>query len=88
MRAIVNSDIMTITDCMITGNSTTASSGGLSNSGQLTLANSVVNGNTANGSGGGISKLELGHAHRHRFHHFQQYGYDRQRRRNLSCRRG
>ncbi len=54
---IRNNGTLTLTDSMVSGNSTTVSygdGGGICNYGTLTLANSTVSGNSAEGDGGGI----------------------------------
>jgi predicted outer membrane repeat protein len=46
---------ITITDCIISGNSTTVDGGGIGGATTLTVANSTISGNSARTSGGGIS---------------------------------
>ena len=46
---------ITITDCIISGNSTTVNGGGIGGATTLTVANSTISGNSAGTSGGGIS---------------------------------
>jgi hypothetical protein len=55
--AVQNNSVMTITGCIISGNTTTgagAGGGGLRNESQLTLVNTIVTGNSAPRHGGGI----------------------------------
>ncbi|MBV9707476.1 MAG: helix-turn-helix domain-containing protein [Chloroflexi bacterium] len=51
---ITNAGTLSLTNCIISGNSTTDFGGGISNFGILSLTNSTVSDNTASGNGGGI----------------------------------
>src|SRR6266536_2675617 len=51
---IVNIGNLSLSDCTISGNSTSGSGGGVENFGTLTLTNVVISGNSADGGGGGI----------------------------------